>query len=179
MNDKPMEYLTNPIKTKIVAEVTKQGQTTAKVLAEKIPSIPQATLYRYLKKMVTDGILKVSHERKVRNVTEKVYEIAFDLNADTEKMIEENDGEAYLGLFQQFSIGLLNEYSAYCAQDGIDILNDGSGFRISQFYATLDELKELSASIQKIIEPYTKLEHNTDRKTRLIATIITPPNTEI
>ena len=176
MHEKLMECLTNPARNKLVRQVLDEGQTTAKALAEKNKEIPQATLYRYLKKMVSDGILKVVEERRVRNVTEKVYAMAIDFEADVNKMIAENDGEAYFGLFQQFTIGLLNEYGAYCARDNIDILNDGSGFRVHSLHATTDELKELAANIWKLVAPYTNREATPDAKARSIAVIFTPPN---
>ncbi|MCL2426840.1 MAG: hypothetical protein FWD05_10955 [Oscillospiraceae bacterium] len=177
MNKKLIKYLTNPAKNKLVRQVLSEGQTTAKALAEKNENIPQATLYRYLKKMVADGVLKVVEERRVRNVIEKVYALGIDFDADVNKMIEENDGETYLGLFQQFTIGLLDEYSAYCARDDIDILNDGSGFRVLSFNATTDELKELAANIWKQVEPYAKQKVTPERKTRSLAVIFTPPPT--
>ena len=171
-----MECLTNPTKFNLVRQVLEEGQTTAKALAEKNKNIPQATLYRHLKKMVSDGVLKVIEERQVRNVTEKVYAMAIDFEADVDKMIKENDGATYLAMFQQFTIGLVNEYGAYCNQEGIDILNDGSGFRINTINVTYDELKELSTSIWKLIEPYAALSATEDRKTRSVAVIFTPPN---
>ena len=177
MNKKLVKYLTNPAKNKLIRQVFSEGKTTAKALAEKNKDIPQATLYRYLKKMVNDGVIKVVEERKVRNVTEKIYAPAIDFEADVNKMIAENDGDTYLGLFQQFSIGLLDEYSAYCARDDIDILNDGSGFRVLSFNATTEELKELSANIWELVEPYAKQEATSERKTRSLAVIFTPPTT--
>jgi len=178
MTEKLMEYLANPIKNRLIVEVITQGTTTAKTLASTNQNIPQATLYRHLNKMVADGILKVVEERKVRNVTEKVYAMAIDFDADVKKMIQENDGEAYFALFQQFTVGLLNEYSAYCARKDIDLLNDGSGFRIGSLNATVDELNELSASIWKLVEPYTTREAAPDRKSRSVAVIFTPPSSE-
>ena len=175
MHDKLMECLTNPIKNKILLEAINQGRVTAKALAEKNKSIPQATLYRYLKKMVSDGVLKVVEERKVRNVTEKVYAPAIDFQADLEKLIAENSGEAYLGLFQQFTIGLLNEFKTYAEREEIDISNDGSGFRVTSFCATLDELKELSGKIHELIRPYAENEMTPDRSARSVAIIFTPP----
>ena len=174
-----MEYLINPAQSKLVRQVLDEGQTTAKALAEKNKDIPQATLYRYLKKMVSEGILKVVEERRVRNVTEKVYAMGIDFEADVNKMIEENDGDTYLGLFQQFTIGLLNEYDAYCARDDIDLLNDGSGFRVLSLYATTDELNELSANIWKLVAPYANREATPERKPHSIAVIFTPPADEI
>ena len=178
MNKKLMEYLVSPAKLNLILQVISEGETTAKILAEKNKNIPQATLYRYLKKMVSDGILKVVEERQVRNVTEKIYAMAIDLNADFNQVVEENDGEAYLALFQQFAIGLLNEYSAYCARDDIDIANDGSGFRVISTHATVDELRELAANIWKLIEPYARREATPDTKARSVAIIFTPPTDE-
>ncbi|MCL2842341.1 MAG: hypothetical protein FWE28_02585 [Oscillospiraceae bacterium] len=178
MHDKLVECLTNPIKNKLLLETIHQGRTTAKALAEKNKSIPQATLYRYLKKMVSDGVLKVVEERKVRNVTEKIYAPAIDVQADLERLIAENSGEAYLGLFQQFTIGLLNEFKTYAEREGIDLLNDGSGFRVRPFYATLDELKELAEKIHELIRPYAEHEMTSARKARSVAIIFTPPTAE-
>ena len=61
-----MECLTNPTKNKLILQVMKEGRTTAKALAEKHKDIPQATLYRHLKKMLADGILKVVEENNYR-----------------------------------------------------------------------------------------------------------------
>jgi len=125
--------------------------------------------------MVADGVLKIVEERQIRNVTEKVYAMAIDFEVGINRVIQENDGEAYLALFQQFTIGLLNEFGAYCARDDIDILTDGSGFRVSSINATYDELKALSADIQKLIEPYKNREATPERKNRSLAVIFTPP----
>ncbi|MCL2392130.1 MAG: hypothetical protein FWC66_05905 [Oscillospiraceae bacterium] len=178
MYDKVMECLTNPIKNKLLLEVINQGQTTAKMLAEKNKSIPQATLYRYLNKMVSDGVLEVVEERQVRNVKEKVYASAIDFEAHVKEMIAENSGEAYLRMFQQFTIGLLNEFKVYSEQDSIDILNDGSGFRVASFCATHDELKELSEKIWKLVEPYKKRAMTSERRARSLAVVVTPPTGE-
>ena len=147
MNDKLMNCFTSPIKFKLLLDVEASGQTTAKELAKKNNHIPQATLYRYLRKMVDDGILIVTEERRVRNVSEKIYAVGIDYKAEVDKVVENNSGEGYAALFQQFCNGLLGEFKAYAARENIDILNDGSGFRVAPFYATADELKELAKKI--------------------------------
>lgn len=170
-----MACLTNPIKCKLFFEIETQGRTTAKKLAECDENIPQATLYRYLKKMVEDGILEVVEERQVRNVREKVYGVAIDYKAEIEQMLAANSGEGYLSLFQQFCSGLINEFRTYAARDEIDILHDGSGFRIVPFYATTGELEDLSRSIQELIRPYHEQEPTPDRQMRNVAIVFTPP----
>ena len=62
MTDRIMECITNPVKCKLLLEIYSQGQATARHLADAFGDIPQATLYRNLKKMLNDGILKVVEE---------------------------------------------------------------------------------------------------------------------
>ena len=175
MNNSLMECFTNPVKNKLFSQIDAQGQTTAKALAQHIDGVPQATLYRYLRKMVEDGILEVVEERQVRNVREKVYRVAIDFDAEVKKMLDENSGKGYLGLFQRFCNGLIDEFRAYTAKENIDIVHDGSGFRITPFYATFSELEELAREINARIKPYRENESTPDRQLRNVAIVFTPP----
>ncbi|MCL2865924.1 MAG: hypothetical protein FWE25_10335 [Lachnospiraceae bacterium] len=175
MNKQLIEVISNPIKNRVFLEILSQGETTAKHLIEKYQDIPQATLYRYLKKMVADGLIKIVEERQVRNVTEKTYAVAIDFNTDIQKMIDENDGEAYLAWIQQLSLGIINEFKVYTEKEKINIKGDGSGFRLRPFYATRLELEELSKQIQALVAPLQKKSDSKDSRARTLAVVITPP----
>ena len=175
MNTNLLEYFTNPVKVKLISEIEKQKKTTAKQLAKAVPQIPQATLYRYLKKMVDDEIIAVVEENQVRNVKEKVYSVVFDFDAKIKEMVNDKSGKGYLTLFQQFSNGLIYEFQKYIDDGDIDILNDGSGFRITPFYATKSELEELAQKINEIVKPYHEQEPTPERKLRNLAIVYTPP----
>ena len=175
MNTNLLEYFTNPVKVKLISEIEKQKKTTAKQLAKAVPQIPQATLYRYLKKMVDDEIIAVVEENQVRNVKEKVYSVVFDFDAKIKEMVNDKSGKGYLTLFQQFSNGLIYEFQKYIDDGDIDILNDGSGFRITPFYATKSELEELAKKINEIVKPYHEQEPTPERKLRNLAIVYTPP----
>lgn len=62
MTGRLMECITNPVKCKLLLEIHSKGKATAKQLADIYTDIPQATLYRHLKKMLSDGILQVVEE---------------------------------------------------------------------------------------------------------------------
>jgi len=177
MDNKLIEYITNPAKSRLLTAIGAQGQTTAKELAKTVDGIPQATLYRYLKKMVEDGVLEIAEERQVRNVREKVYRVAIDLNAEIGKMVAENSGEWYLSVFRQFSNGLVDEFQKYAARDDINIAKDGSGFRIMPFYATYAELEELALQMWELTKPYYENASTPERQLRNVAIIFTPPGT--
>ena len=170
-----MECLTNPAKHKLLLETIEQGKVTTKELAQKFPDIPQATLYRYLKKMVDQNVLKIAEERPVRGVTEKIYAPNIDLEADIEQLLKDNSGKTYLLLFQQFCLGLMEQFKTYSERDSIDIMGDGSGFRVASFNATNEELTQISREVWKLILPYTENKPTPDRKARSVAVIFTPP----
>ena len=96
MTDKLMDCITNPVKCKLLLEIYSKGKTTAKHLADIYNDIPQATLYRHIKKMLSDGILQVVEETQVRGTVEKTYALAYDNNSNMENMVEENSGELYM-----------------------------------------------------------------------------------
>ena len=175
MNDKLMECLIHPVKNRIYIEIYGKEQATAKDLVAKCPDIPQATLYRHLKSMVADGLLNIVEKRQVRNVTEKVYAVSFHLEEHIQKrLFEENDGQAYFMLFQQFTLGLLKQFKAYAQQENINILADGSGFRVAPIYSTFEELEELSKQMWALVVPYREKASN-QQKLRSLAVITTPP----
>jgi DNA-binding transcriptional ArsR family regulator len=178
MNEKLMACLTNPIKHKLLMAIKDQERATTKELAQISPQIPQTTLYRHLKKMADDGLIKVVDTNRVRNVDEKVYGIAIDLEAELATDQGEATGQYYNAQFQRFTKGLVKEFQQCNPQkDGnVYTIKDGSGFGITPFYASYDEVRELVCKINELIEPFTKA--NTEgRQLRNIATIITPPMT--
>jgi DNA-binding Lrp family transcriptional regulator len=179
MNEKLAECLTNPIKNKLIMAIKDKGRTTAKELAQIVDKLPQATLYRYLRKMVADGLIEVVEENQIRNVKEKVYGMAIDYDAEVKAMAVDTSGKTYVAQFQRFSNGLVEQFQKYTPEnnDRSDRISDGSCFFITPFYASYDEVRELLRKIDELVEPFEKA--NTEgRQLRNLATIITPPTAE-
>lgn len=170
-----MKQFTDPTKLRLIMDIQELGHATTKILLERNPHIPQATLYRYIKGMLNVGIIKVAEERKVRYVTEKIYEMAIDLDNLAGEMIENNDGKMYFLLFQQFAAGLSKEFQEYSEREEIDLINDVSGFRVSPFYATAEETNEMMKRIGEVVAEYANNEPTPERRLRSFARIITPP----
>lgn len=172
-----MDCVVNPVKSKIILAIREMGQCTAKELLNNNGDIPQATLYRTLKRLVETGIIIVVAENKVRAVMEKVYAVNEDFNPNSSAVIMENDGEAYFKLFSNFVMELIKEFKNYAELPSINIAEDGSGFSASPIYATVEELKEIGVKLGEIVIPYQKknpLKHK-EQKIHTLATIVTPP----
>lgn len=174
MDKKLMEVMTNPVKCKLLFEIKSCEKTTAKHLSERFSDIPPATLYRYLKKMTSDGILKIVDENPIRGTIEKTYSVAIDLTAEGTKTI--NNGEAYMQAFTQYVLGFMKLFQEYCNEDNIDIEKDKSGFSLAPLYLTNKELEKLMTDIHDIIKPYRNNEPAKNRKLHSIGVIVSPPN---
>ncbi len=170
---KIMECISNPIKCRLLIGILKSGETTAKSLAEKCVDIPQTTLYRHLKRMTEDGILKVVNETPIRGTVEKTYAVTFDLN-DANAMTDDNSGKMYMQMFLQYILTFAKQFQTYCDTPGIDIKNDKSGFSLSYVYLTDEELENTVSAISKILSPLQNNKPAPGRKLRTIGVIISP-----
>lgn len=175
MTDKIMECITNPVKCKLLLEIYSQERATAKHLSDVLSDIPQATLYRNLKKMLNDGLIKVVEKKQVRGTVESTYALALNLNSEFEAILAENSGPLYMQLFMQYFLGFAKQFREYCKSPNIDIKKDMSGFSLSHLYLSDEELIELMKNISNIIKTVEKNEPKTERKLRTLGIIVTPP----
>lgn len=176
LNHKIIECVSNPIQCKLMIELMKCGEATAKHLSETCNDIPQTTLYRNLKRMTTDGILKIVNETQIRGTVEKTYALAFNLS-DTQSLLGENSGAMYMQMFLSYILTFTKQFQDYCNTPGIDIERDKSGFSLSHAYLTDDELEDVIASIAKILGPLQGNKPLPDRKLRTIGVIVSPGQT--
>ncbi|MFO8100697.1 MAG: helix-turn-helix domain-containing protein, partial [Dehalococcoidia bacterium] len=46
---------------------------TSQEIAERLPEVPQATLYRHIKQLEKGGIIRITETHQIRGTVEKVY----------------------------------------------------------------------------------------------------------
>lgn len=177
MNEKLMECIANPLRFRLLVEIMKHGKTTAKYLSETCDDIPQTSLYRNLKRMTADGLLKIVSETQIRGTVEKTYELSFDMK-DPQEILSQNSGSLYMQMFLQYILLFSKKFQSYCESPDIDIKKDMSGFSVNYVYATDEELKKAIQSISNILEPLQNNRPGKDRKLRDIGIIISPEQTQ-
>jgi len=175
MNNQIIDHLTNPTRARIFFEIYIRGQLTVKDLLAKFTDISQPTIYRHIKALVDDNIIKVSGEKQIRGAVEKSYTVNEDTGADIARIIEENDSKGYFQLFMQFITNVMKEFKFYSETENINIIEDASGFSIAPVYATKDEIYEAMLKISEIIMPLMANEPTPQRKLRSVCIITTPP----
>lgn len=174
MTDKLMDCITNAVKCRLLLEIYSQGKVTAKHLSDTYNDIPPATLYRHLKKMLSDGILKVVEETPIRGTVEKTYALASNINDNMETMLEKNSGELYMQYFMQYIMGFAKQFHQYCKSPNINIKEDMTGFSLSPLYLSDEELTDLVTNISQIIGAVKNNAPKPNRKLRTIGVIISP-----
>ena len=177
MSKTAIANLANPTRSRIFFEIYTQGTLTTKDLLAKFPDISQPTMYRHIKSLLEDGVIKVVGQKQMRGAIEKTYSVNVDFGADIERIVAENDGEGYLALFTQYVMGVMSEFAAYSQGTNIDIVGDVSAFTTAPFYATGEEVYDALAKIGAVIEGLMQNEDTPDRKLRSLCLIVTPPKT--
>jgi len=170
-----MDYLVNPVTNKLLVELHFKEQATTKELAKLCSDIPQATLYRYINRLLKDEMIEIVAENEVRGTIEKVYALKVDLVKTTEEIYNSNDGEKLMHIVNTGIINILAEFKEYLAKGDCDFKNDGITFAVSSFYATDVEYLEIMKKIGSIIQDISKKEATPQRKLRGLNLIITPP----
>ena len=175
MIEKLIEYLTNPLKNKLLTEIKSSQKITAKEISAKLKEIPQTTLYRHLNRMVEDGIIEVIGENQIKNLREKIYALAIDFDEEMKAIENDSSNQLFLAQFKAFTNGLEEEFHKALTDKRLGDAQGSYGFNITPFYATNEEVHELAFKIQELLKPYTEIESCPMRRLRNIASIITPP----
>lgn len=175
IKNEAIKSMMNPLRLKIVQEISLKGTATTKEIAEICGDIPQATLYRHLNALLKSGILEVVSENKVRGILEKVYAIKSNPSAEIERKTSDLSKEELSGLFSQFIIGLLTDFDSYLSiNDKINVIKDKIGFRSYPLYLTDEELVEMMDEIYTSIKMRLENKPTGGRTLRKFSTVMTP-----
>jgi DNA-binding transcriptional ArsR family regulator len=174
MKESTMDVILHPVRMRIIQSLINQ-KLTVHQLKELLPDIPQASLYRNLKKLVETEVIHIVEEIPNRGTVEKVYSINDPRKASiTPEDLNKLSKDEHMGLFIKFMANLMGEYERYLNQDTIDLAADGVTYRQASLYLTEEEhmefIKDLAAVYSKVI----KNEPKKGRRRRTIATIMIP-----
>src|SRR5437868_1454004 len=118
------DLVVHPIRMRIIAAVSKEALSPRQI-AERVRDVPQATLYRHLKKLEEGGIIRVAERRPVRGVEERFYTMvpgASHFSREEFATIPPEDHERYFAVLMG---GLSGTLSRYVRQPEYDTTRDG------------------------------------------------------
>lgn len=104
------DVVLHPVRLRILTTLSGRSMTPGQI-AGKLPDVPQATLYRHLKRLEEGDIIQVEETHHVRGTLEKVYGPAkpedMNFSEDDMKNVTPSEHEQY---FTAFIAGLLDQF---------------------------------------------------------------------
>jgi DNA-binding transcriptional ArsR family regulator len=173
MNTVKEDLLLHPVRLRIIL-ATAGRQVTAQQLANELPDIPQATLYRHINTLAAAGILSVVDERRVRNTLEKTYALPDQSLMLTAEDLENAGPEDYIRLFTQYLGLLMGYYVRYIRRGNVDFARDKVDFHMFPLYLSEAETHVLERALNAALMPYAKNEPSPERQRYIFGLISLP-----
>jgi len=179
MKETKADLILHPVRMKILQTLASGRRKTVQQIAEKLTEVPQATLYRHLKKLLDAKMIEVVEENQVRGTVEKVYALPENnLLISREEVLKAGPDE-HLDYFMKFLASVLMNFEEYIRQPEYDFEKDMVSFRMATLYASDEEYSEFIKKYVELITPLLKNEETPDRKKRTITNILTTQNNRV
>lgn len=174
MDSKVLSNLLNPVRMQIFQLFLTHETETVKRIAEELPEIPPASLYRHINKMVEDEILEICAEYKIRGTVEKVYRLKKNPLVEVNEQMGDLDKEELFSIFYTYTMALLGDFDNYLKTEDYDFQKDRVGFRSFSLYLSDEEYDEFYAVLKKQISQLQKNQYSEERKLRKLSFVATP-----
>ncbi|XFA98656.1 helix-turn-helix domain-containing protein [Candidatus Izemoplasma sp. B36] len=174
MDLKVIKELFNPVRMKIILELTKRQECTTKDLKEELQDIPQASLYRHINILVKHEIIEITKEERKRGTIERTLKLKFDPYAEMQQSAETGDKKSTGNVFYYYVMTLLSEFNSYLNSDSANLIKDGVGFRSYPMYVTEEEHMEFIQDLGKLITKHTQKKSRKGRRLRKFSFVYIP-----
>lgn len=167
------DLLLHPVRLRIVLAVSGDEVTTAQI-AERLPDVPTATLYRHVATLAEHGILETVAEHRVRGGVERTYGLATGEATVGPAEAAEMTREEHQRGFVTFVGTLIEAFGRYLESTDADPAVDTVGYRQIALWLSDDEAARLVAELGEVLAPYAVNERSPERHRILLSTIVVP-----
>lgn len=169
-----IDVLLHPIRMRIVRAFLGDAELTARDLAEKLDDVPQATLYRHLKRLAEAGVLIVTLETPVRGAMERTYRLEPKAIKVPPKDIGAIDPETHLKYFSVFVASLLEDFGRYMRADDVDVVRDDVHYLQMTFNAAPEDFSGFIEELKAIFQRYSEGGAGKNRVQRTVSIVTLP-----
>lgn len=164
----------HPVRMRIILAFGRGIPLTTQGLADLLPDVARATLYRHLSILVDGGIIEVVAEQRVRGAVERTYGLRQGASTLSQADIENASREDHLRYFAWFAGALIDEYARYLRRDQIDPVADGVMYREATVYLTDEEALDVSREMWSGVMSRIGTPPTPDRRPRTFAAVSMP-----
>jgi len=171
---KKAEIILHPVRIRIIQALVRGDRMTAQQLQERLVDVPQATLYRHLKKLMESGVLTVVDEIPNRGTIEKVYMLPEKGAEISVEELQQSSPDDHMTFFMNYLASIIGEYGRYIHRSNVDLVKDGVSYRQFSAYLTEEENLKMLYDIRDIVKKAMENEPNEHRRKRFISVIDFP-----
>jgi len=169
-----LELLLHPIRIRIVHALSGRRVRTTAELADRLPDVSRATVYRQVGLLVEGGILEVADERRVRGAVERSYRLgpgrAVVSREESASMSKDRHREAFASAVAV----LVSEFNAYLDGAESDPIKDRVGYTQIPLWLNRQELAEVQRAVAAAVEANGDNPPGGGRRPHMISPIIFP-----
>lgn len=167
------ELIVHSVRLRIIEEVQKKPLTSQQ-LSAALRDVPQASLYRHIKRLADGGILQVVEERLINGIVERVYamkEGAGHLSREEFAQISPQDHARYFAIFLGNLSGKMNRY---LEQPQYDTTTEGMTYFQALLPLTDEEARQVRLDLLNLVERAAQTDTEGERRPRLLAVAFVP-----
>lgn len=168
------ELLLHPVRLRIVHAFGGDQKLTTGALADLLPDISRATLYRQVGMLAKAGILSVADESVVKGLTERTYQLQPVAAVIDDAAAASATLEDHRRIFALAMSVLLAEYESYLDSAGADPIADQVGYRQHAIWLSTAEREQLIEDLRAVLVPRLRNAASGDRRRHLISPIMFP-----
>ncbi len=165
------EVIMNPTCQRIVQYLLLHPTGTAREIGRSLSDVPQASLYRHLKRLRETGCVEVVAEKPARGATEKTYALAAQQIAD----LSTQDAST---LIQRSLAEISVSFLAYFQREDADPVADMLTLSAATLMLSDEEFAELFQRFGEVINNYLYNEPTEGRKPRRLTILSSPVEQE-
>ncbi len=166
--------LLHPIRLQIVSKLAGK-QLTTRQLAQELPDIPQASLYRHMGLLVENQLLEVVDERVVNGATERTYAITAGGIRLTPEDMHGLSREEHIHVFTVYLSTLIESLAeSLKARNPDDALDDGLSYNRITIHLSDEEIAQFRAELTHMIERVWSNPPAPHRKSYTLASVVIP-----
>jgi DNA-binding transcriptional ArsR family regulator len=173
MGSPKSDILLHPVRLRIVL-ATSGNRLTPAELSERLPDVPQASLYRHIARLAEAGVLDVVDERKIRGVTERTYAVNAEAMTIGAEDADAMTADEHHRSFAAFAGALIDAYGRYLSNPGARPSSDGVSYRQIPLNLSDEELERMAGELGAVLRRNLDLEPSPDRRRRLMSIVLMP-----
>ena len=168
------DILLHPIRLRIVLALGAERALTTAAIAERLPDIAHATLYRHVAVLAEAGVLEVVDERRVRGGVERTYALVAEAAQLGAADVADMEPEELLRGFVVFAGTLIEAFGRYVADPQARPEQDLLSYRQAALWLDEDERATLVERLTAAIGPALGNGPAEGRQRVLLSTVLVP-----